>query len=188
MKPVDYNRTRADNAFEVYWSMGETRTQRQVANRLKIGLRAVEEYSKKYNWSQKIAARLELAAQAAQEASIAAIRRQRPQIAIGLHNALKRFFDKNPSAEDWSQFDTVIKNLRLELGEPTDHQKRDENWTGNLTTEQRQSNEDLFVLVREYAPELEKELNDALNRLIGLERKILEAKASRSAIAPPMDA
>jgi len=49
----------ANEAFERYWGMQENRSLKSIAELMKRPLRTVEMWSKKYNWSERIATRQE---------------------------------------------------------------------------------------------------------------------------------
>jgi uncharacterized protein YjcR len=171
---------KATNALEVYWSLGETRTHKAVAKQLKARLNTINKWSQKYNWTSIINERLVEQQKANQEEALKACRRQRPQIAIGLNNAIVRFIRANPDIETWDQFDKAFKDYRLELGESTDSTHSQHNINGELKIIPGNMKGDLF--------ERGKKMGEAMERRLESEREILEFEENSRTNTPALDA
>ena len=170
------NRERINRAFEIYWNLGDNRTHQEVADRLKLSKRAIDKYAVKDNWTGRIIQRENFRTEESNRQALQQIRREESQKTIALHNQQIKFLKRDVPIQDYSEYDTVDKNISRKLGLPTDHIRQDQNITGEVVLSRKDSNDDLFVLAKQYAPQLEQELYDAFTRLLDVERQIREAK------------
>jgi hypothetical protein len=170
------DKDRADKAFELYWDLGENRTHQQVADRLKVGLKRVQDWSQRHNWTGRLMERLDEIRKRNQEIAIQNVSDQRPQFRIGLHNEIGNFLKSHPQIKTWSQFSIAMTHYRLESGEPTTHEKR--TIDGEINLNLKNDKRDLFLRARALGQDVEKRLQDAFEELLRIEREISEFEAA----------
>lgn len=170
---------RAQNAFERYVALGESRSLKELSRRYRYGIRSVERWSAKFNWTGKLADRLVESEHLAQKQAIESIAKQRSQYIIGIHNALVNFFQKVTNreivAEDFDDMDKLLKNLRLEMGQPTAYTRGDQVVLGEMQVTQN-TEDHLFERAARISPELRKRLECTFDDLLGIEREIIDAE------------
>lgn len=123
-RPKEGETLRHKEAFEYYYTLGPDRNLKKVAERFGVSLRSVGNWSKKYNWMERVKQRDIELAQEMRERNNEAILSEKAKIRTilkALYNQLvKDLRDGKVKIKSVSDLEKVVKLDLMLMGEPTE--------------------------------------------------------------------
>jgi hypothetical protein len=157
---------RQKEAFEYYYSMGDNRSLRKVAQEFGAAERTVEIWSKKYGWQERVTQRNievgKLLSERMNEEIVAEKARYRALIKVVINDVIQALKDKDGSIKVKSiqDLERIIKLDLLLMGEATENTSSEVKQSIALTAEDKEDLKNVVASIKEVFDEVELEIGE----------------------------